>query len=300
MGLRECANEWKYSDLLKGLENSEKKIFLNFLSRFEHDAISVYKWGNIPDYIKERDIEFLLYTKRQTTIKKDEYGLFHVLESWNNKYNMYGFPIEITIRYPDGTSEIRNSDDPDIVTIYDTSVYDSGRIDFISVWAEKYASVQTTIDEQIINQRTPFVISGATPKEIDKSVKAVQYLVNGVKIMAVDSGTIDNIKIWDLNPPYNVESLIQAQQEYLKRASESIGIDSLESFGKKERMIKDEVESNDERLSLVLQDSLNSRRRGIIELKQKFGIDWTVDVLTPVRIVSETDTGDGVDNERTQ
>ena len=78
MGLRECANEWKYSDLLKGLENSEKKIFLNFLSRFEHDAISVYKWGNIPDYIKERDIEFLLYTKRQTTIKKDEYGLFQV------------------------------------------------------------------------------------------------------------------------------------------------------------------------------------------------------------------------------
>ena len=128
----------------------------------------------------------------------------------------------------------------------------------------------------------------------------VQYLVNGVKLMAVDSGTIDNIKIWDLNPPYNVESLIQVQQEYLKRASESIGIDSLESFGKKERMIKDEVESNDERLSLVLQDSLNSRKRGIIELKQKFGIDWTVDVLTPVRIVSETDTGNGEENETTQ
>lgn len=300
MGLKEAINEWKYSDLVKDLQNSEKRVFLNFLARFEHEAISTYTWGNIPEYIKERDIEFLLYTRRQTTIKRDEYGLFHVLESWNTKYNMYGYPIEVTIRYPDGNTEIRNIDDDDIVTIYDTSVYDSGRIDFITVWAEKYASVQTTIDEQIINQRTPFVVSGASPKEIDKSVKAVQHLVNGVKIIAVDSGTIDNVKVWDLNPPYNVESLIQVQQEYLKRASESIGIDSLESFGKKERMIKDEVESNDEHLSLILQDSLNSRKRGIIELKEKFGVDWTVDVLTPVRIVSDTDTGNGEENERTQ
>lgn len=299
MGLREAVNEWKYSDLVKDLQNSEKRVFLNFLARFEHEAISTYTWGKIPEYVKERDIEFLLYTRRQTTIKKDEYGLFHVLESWNTKYNMYGYPIEITIRYPDGSTEVKNIDDDDIVTIYDTSVYDSGRIDFISVWAEKYASVQTTIDEQVINQRTPFVVSGASPKEIDKSVNAVKYLANGVKIIVVDTGTIDNIKIWDLNPPYNVESLMQVQQEYLKRASESIGIDSLESFGKKERMIKDEVESNDEHLSLILQDSLNSRKRGIIELKEKFGVDWTVDVLTPVRIVSETDTGDGVIYEGT-
>ena len=137
MGLKEAINEWKYSDLVKDLQNSEKRVFLNFLARFEHEAISTYTWGKIPEYIKERDIEFLLYTRRQTTIKRDEYGLFHVLESWNTKYNMYGYPIEITIRYPDGNTEVRNIDDDDIVTIFDTSVYDSGRIDFITLWAEK-------------------------------------------------------------------------------------------------------------------------------------------------------------------
>lgn len=293
MGLREAIDEWKYSDLVKGLKDSEKMVFINFLAKFEREAISIYKWENLPNYIKERDIEYLLYRYRQVTIKKDDYGLFHILQSWNAEYNLYGYPIKINIRYPDGRTEIKNIDDSDIVTIFDTSVYDSGRIDYISIWGEKYASVQTTIDEQIINQRTPFVISGTTPSEIEKAVKAVQYMVNGVKIMALDSGTLNNIKIWDLNPPYNVESLIQVQQEYLKRASECVGIDSLESFGKKERMIKDEVESNDEHLSLILQDSLNSRKRGCIELKDKFGIDWNVDVLNPIRIVSETDTGDG-------
>lgn len=296
MGLKEAVNEWKYKDFLHDLENSEKRIFLNFLSRFEHEAISIYEWGKIPNYIKQRDIEYILYIHRQVTIKKDKFGIYHVLQSFNSRYNMYGEPTEITIRYPDGTTEIKNVLDDDIVTIYDTSVYDSGRIDFITLWGEKYASLQTTIDTQIINQRTPFIVSGSTPKEVDNAVKSVVNLVNGVKLMVVDSGTIDNIKIWNLNPPFNVESLIQTQQEYFKRASELVGIDSLESFGKKERMIKDEVESNDEHLSLIIQDSLNARKRGIIELKEKFGVDWTVDVLKPTRIVSETDTGNGEDN----
>ena len=79
------------------------------------------------------------------------------------------------------------------------------------------------------------------------------------------------------------------QHEYLARALSSLGVDSMQSFGKKERMIVDEVESNDEYLAMILVDSLNARNKPLINnaTAQKFGI--SCEISKPYRISTYKD-----------
>lgn len=287
---------WKYSEDYKEYRRNEDgngDVFAAMIRSVEHIAISIIEWKGVPDKVISRNIEYMAYTERMAGVDDFE-GVPTVVKVTPARSNMYGQPVEVNVFYPDGSTARRPVWDgtKGVVIIYDTQVPGFGRVDLVAMWADRYTDAQTTIDTQIVNQRTPLIVTGNDKNALSKSQRVVVDLVNGVKCIAVEDGVVNAIKALDLNAPWNVPDLVQLQHEYVKRMYSATGCDAA-AWGKRERLVVDEQESDDESLALVLQDMLNSRMIAAEQLNQKYG--WNVEpaVITPVRIKSETDTDDG-------
>ena len=267
---------WKYSEDYKEYRRNEDgngDVFRCQLRQVEHMAISIIEWPGLPDLKMGRDIEYITYTNRMSCIAEFK-GVPTVCKAATSRANMYGEPVEVQINFPDGSVANRpvwmgpESPGDAVVIINDTQVPGFGRIDTVAMWADRYTDAQTTIDTQIVNQRTPLIISGADRNQFDQSRRIVVELVNGVKCMAVDDGVVNQIKALDLKAPWNVPDLVQLQATYTKRMLAGSGIDST-SWRKAERLVVDEQEADDESLALTLQDMLNGRLIAAEHMKQK-------------------------------
>ena len=109
-------------------------------------------------------------------------------------------------------------------------------------------------------------------------------VATGLNGLILDEEMGETIKALNLESQFNIDRINSMQHEYLSRALNSLGIDSMQAFGKKERMIVDEVESNDEALAMILSDCLMARNKPLINnpTAEKYGI--TCQLAKPYRV----------------
>lgn len=273
------------------------------MSEIERCAMGRFEWKNIDGngVAESRKIEeYLFFKKRCAIVDTKEYGLA-VVPVVPIGVNINGEPSGYDMVPPNGVKltpttpnvvEINGNTyrlDGQISThnaiiVNDSMIAGNGAIDGVTPWVEKFADAQISIDQQMINQRAPLL--GYTKTKNDEQVISVQTvdIATGLNAMVIESQYADSIKAMNLGGPFNVDKLSAMQHEYKSRIFNSLGIDSLQAFGKKERMIVDEVESNDESLAMILSDALRSRKNALIDnpIAEKYGID--VELARPYRI----------------
>lgn len=294
---------WKYSTDYKEYRANDgnNSVFRWCLLQVQQMAVSVVTWDGLPNKQMSRDIEFFAYTNRQACIC-DWHGVPTVCKCATVEVNMLGEPVAVLVTFPDGGDSVRriwnqeNARDEDVILIRDLSVQDFGRVDSVALWADRYTDGQTTIDTQVVTQRTPILISGADRNRLDKAGRITVDLATGVKAIAVDDGVVNSVSVLDLNAPWQVPDIVQWQNVCWKRMLSAIGVDAGD-WQKSERLVVDEQEGNDESLALILQCMLDSRMIAAEQMTAKYG--WPADphVITPVRVKSETDTDDGEGGE---
>ena len=180
------------------------------------------------------------------------------------------------------------TEDDDCVIIWDSLDYNQKRSDVLYKCRD-YADTHMTIRQQVFNQKTPMMGIVANPKLKDRIKNMFVSLANNCSFLIVDKTITDEIKPLDFNAPYNVESLYQYKKSIEAEMLEQIGIDFKDAFQKKERLIVDEQEGNDEMLNYILADGLKARQIGIEKLKAK-GLNGSTEIQKIVRpIDTETD-----------
>lgn len=160
--------------------------------------------------------------------------------------------------------------DDDIVVIYDlpNRMFTSN---ICAHWIDEIADINETIKSQIFCQKTPLIAMAGNPKQKQKLKDMIVEIGRNVKALFVDSsvqvGT--DIQAMTIDAPFNISDL----QAHLKTKEaemlEFLGIDSQSSFQKKERLITDEQESNNQTLSYLIADRYLSRQKGCEKLKEK-------------------------------
>lgn len=171
-------------------------------------------------------------------------------------------------------------------------------------WAERYTSrkrclflcdeladVNETIRQQVWNQKTPLMAITGTPQKRDKLKNAIVKIGDNIKVMFIDDDITKDVKPLDLNAPFNVIELHQHKKFIENEILDWLGIDSKDANPKKERMIVDEQEANDEALNYTLADQLNERLKAVDKFA-KFGITATVEVQRSVRPADSQMEGD--------
>ena len=158
------------------------------------------------------------------------------------------------------------------------------------IWTKDYADVTETIRMQVFNQKTPLIAIAGNKGLVNKLKRSIVSIRDNAKALFIDMDMKDKIQPLDFNAPYNVESLYSYRKSLENEMLEFMGIDNKDGFIKKERLVVDEQEGNDELLNYILGNCLKARQMGIDQLS-KFGLTGHTKISEMVRPIMTLEQG---------
>lgn len=292
--------EWTLSDLIKTGVKSETitaKLEMQKLTRL---GVNVYdtKVADIPD----GRIEWFLWHRGRALVWKHQILGWIVTDASEIGWDINGVPnkwrpvFETNIQgltVPDHLTE-----DDDCIAFYDCSDFRCKRSDIL-YYCKDYADTKETIRTQVFNQKTPMIGVCANPKIKSKLKSMFVSIANNARMLFIDSDMKDKVETFDINPVYNVDSLWQYSKAIEADMLEFIGIDSKDAYQKKERLIVDEQEGNDELLNYILADGLKARQASVDKCIAK-GLTASVEIQQLVRPIAQDELLGGDDGISTE
>lgn len=177
----------------------------------------------------------------------------------------------------------------DAVIFYDTSnpyIYRRMCLN----WINDYSDVTETIRQQVFNQKTPLIGLAGSRGMAGKMGNLIRSIGNNFKALIVDQDFKDNLKVLDFNAPFNIEMLYAYRKSLENEMLEFCGVDNKDGFIKKERLVVDEQEGNDELLNAILSSCLTARQRAIDRLSE-FGFKGSTEITGVVRPIEQIENG---------
>ena len=189
------------------------------------------------------------------------------------------------------------SENDDCVVFYDTMVPSVKRSDCLMLVPD-YADVLETIRQQVFNQNTPLMAFSGNTSIRAKLKNMMVGVAKHAKVMFVEESLKDKVTCLDFKAPYNVESLHAYKKSIENEMLEFMGVDNKDAFQKKERLVVDEQEGNDELLNYMLNDCLMARQKACEKLIAK-GIEASTKIVGLVRPIQaiEDEGGTPDDNQ---
>lgn len=270
--------------------------FADYNQRFKKIATSIFEWINLPDSMDARYIEHCLYYQGIATLLKSEtYGFINTKATDNGQFNIYGLPTELHC-YSYSFNENRrlysglNSVDPS--SEYEECIMVMNNWDRLptdatmQLFAYRLTEAERTIDGNVKAQKTPLLILTDENQRLTLRNTYLQYDSNAPVITGDKNQlTSDSIRVLKTDAPYVVDKLSDYKKEIWNEALTFLGINNL--LEKRERMVTDETNSNNELINLNLMSYLEPRKLACRQFNEKFGL--TGDKAIDVKVRSDLD-----------
>ena len=254
----------------------------------------MFEWVNLPSSMNARWLERTLFFKGQAALLKDEkFGFINTACSSGGQINIYGVPTALNC-YSFGYQSRRLLYSGLIEGIPDTEecILVMNDLEMIptaptlELFAYRLYEAQRTCDVNIIAQKTPVMIVADERQRLTMENLYNQYNGNQPFIFGNDkrlSG--DELKSINTYAPYVTDKVTDYKKEIWNEALTFLGINNI-MLEKKERLVSDEANSNNELINLNLQSRLAPRQEAAREFNEKFGLTGT-DKEISVRVRSD-------------
>lgn len=261
----------------------------DYMMRFRKIATSIFDWVNLPSSMDARYIEqCLYYTGSAALLHTEEYGFINTKAACQGDLTIYGLPSQIncySYSFSDtrnvynglieGISEDKNSE----AILVMNNWYMIPTVATVQLFAQRLAEADRTCDVNIKAQKTPLIV--LIDKQQELSMKNAYSQVDGnTPVIFGDSNQLDVKKIQSLNTasPYVVDKIMEYKKQIWDEFLTFIGLNNLSE--KKERLIADESNSNNEVINMNLQSYLAPRKKACEQFNEKFGLtgDKAIDV----------------------
>lgn len=255
----------------------------DYLYRMKRIALSMFKWKNLPSSMDERYIEECLFFQGQCAfLYDDNYGYINLNATSSGDLNIYHLPTKLNcysfnyqktknVYYGFKNSE-KNSDKCILVmNNYDRYPTSSS----IELFAYRLYNAERTIDVNITAQKTPCMIIVDEKQRLLMENLYSQYNGNKPFIFG-DKNQLQEgmIKAIDTKAPYVADKLSDYKKEIWNEFLMYMGINSL-LIDKKERLVSDEANSNNEVTNYNLQSFLLPRQKACEQFNELFGLTGT-------------------------
>ena len=275
------------TDLLNDL--TYKVIF----DKFKLVAMNLFEWSNLPEGIEEKYIEKLLFEYGQAIFFKDPEMSFMCLEAANGaNLNVYGEPLGW---WATGFNYHRYYDADDCVIISNNKLrVPTEKV--ITFYANKLAEAERTMDVNVKSCKTPFIFTCD-----DKDVLTFKQIFNKVDgnepAIYADRGlNLDSIQVLKTGVTFMGNELQDYKHTVENELLTFLGVNNV-AVDKKERLITDEAESNDELIQSFCDIQLESRQKACEAINAKYGLNVSVAIrCKPVENPVET-VGNKEDND---
>lgn len=254
------------------------QTYIDYLERMKKICLSLFEWENLPPSMNARFLEMCLYYNGQgAMLYDDDYGYINTMASDGGYINIYGLPTEIQCYsyrfnqrrslYMTDTGEEKGKECILVMNNYEripTQV-------MCTLFAYRLAEAQRTADVNIKAQRTPVLITTDQKQYFTLKKMYEEYDGNTPAIFA-DKNVIspDALKALKTDAPFIVNDIMDYKREIWNEFLTTLGISNLSE--KRERLISNEVDSNNELVNLNLQSQLIPRKEACKQFNEKYGL----------------------------
>ena len=258
---------------------------IDYLERMKKIALSMFEWENLPDTMSARYLEMCLFYRGQAGLLYDEnFGFINTQVADSGYINIYGLPTKLncySYRYNDmrdlyvpNTTDDKTKEVILVMNNFERIPTSST----ITLFAYRLAEAQRTADLSMASQRFPVLILTDQKNEFSMRKLYEQYDGNTPVIFADKNSSInlDSIKALKTDAPFIANQIMDYKREIWNEFLSFLGISNLSE--KRERLISNEVDSNNELINMNLQSYLIPRKKACEEFNQKFGTNIDVKV----------------------
>ena len=275
--------------------------YLDYLNRFKRVALSIFEWVNLPASMNAEWLELCLYYNGQCALLKDKnYGFINTNCCSNGNINIYGLPTSLNCYSFDyqssrklytglleGLSDLQKSQREYYECILVQNNW--GReptAGSMELFAYRLYEAERTTDVNIKAQKTPVMILVDEKQRLTMQNLYNQYNGNYPFIFG-DKQNLSDDKLRAINTmaPFLADKLQDYKKEIWNEALTFLGVNNI-MIDKKERLITDEANSNNELINLNLQSFLAPRQKACKQFNEKFGFTGTANEIS-VRVRSD-------------
>lgn len=259
------------------------QTFQLYCDFFEDIARSMFEWENLPNSMNVIWLERSLYYDGQAALLKDkEYGFINTRSNTAGKLNLYGIPIKLhcysieynTIRsvYTGLLPNVR--EDQQCILVQNNW----NRIPTwfaMQLYAYRLYEAQRSADTNIKGQKFPIVIL-TNDKQKHSMINLYNNYDGNQPVIVADKNLMDSNELKAINTetPFVADKLIDYKKEIMNEALTYLGINNI-MLEKKERLVQDEANSNNELINLNLQKFLAPRQLAAKQFNEKYGLEGT-------------------------
>lgn len=281
-----------------------QRTYLQYVDRLTELSISMYEWKNLPDTIDARFLELTLFNDGMAVFFKDEVmGYLGLQVMIGGALNVYRIPIARTAFAQNGYQ--MKLDHSNSVIIFNNMLHTNSLLD-VQEMSKRLYEIQRTIDVNVIQQKTPKIITCSENQRLVMKNLYAQYMGNEPFIFGDKNLDLSGIKTLDTTSPYVADKLYELKTQYWNEALTYLGISNVNTV-KKERMITDEVQRNLGGTIASRYSRLFMRQQACEQINKMFGLNISVDYREDMQVLdtynadnahlsNETDIGKGGEN----
>ena len=264
--------------------------FIDYLDRFRKVALSVFEWVNLPKSMNAMYLEKCLYYNGQASLLKDRnYGFINTKCCSNGKINIYGYPTSLncysfeyntTRKLYTGledniTDEERENKEYNDCILVQNNCERTPTAGSMELFAYRLYEAEQTAFVNIRAQKTPVLLlvdehSRLTVENMFSQIDGNRPAIYGNK----DNIDPNNYKALKIDAPFIADKIMDYKKEIWNEALTFLGINNI-MVDKKERLITDEANSNNELINMNLQSYLAPREEACRQFNEKFGFSGT-------------------------
>lgn len=273
--------------------------FVNTFTSLFNSALNIFKWNNLPETCNERFLERSLLLRGAALIVEENGHFLNLAAVPGDGYNIYG---EFTRAYGYGLNGWNKQyslwvdgaqESPDVTKT--AGGYDTGKdfnavmcrdnklmfpyVQYLIIAAKRLTETMRSMDVALQNLKMPVIITCE-----DNTVNSVKEMLanrdaNVAAVVGHGSLPVDSFKVWDTkaNP-----AILQVMWEHYERldnhVKEQLGMNSLAQVNKKERLLVDEVNANNQSVDMNLDKRLKERELFCERVNEAFGLNISVEV----------------------
>lgn len=253
--------------------------YFDYYKRLRLLALSIFKWNGLPESVSERYLEQTLFEMGQALFFKDPgLGFLATKCTISGKLNIYGDAVRYNA-YGYTYSQMYDADKSVLVR----NNYDREPTCLsIELFARRLSEVERTLDVNIQNQKTPYIIvcddkQRLTFLNLYKQIRANEPVIYGNKSL-----NPNDIQMIPTLTPFLADKLLHYKHDIWNEAMSYLGLDNANT-DKKERMITDEVSSNNELIRMSAQTMLLTRQKACEQINEMYpGLNVSVELRSDI------------------
>lgn len=259
------------------------QTYWDYIERFKKIVLSMFEWENLPKSMNQRYLEECLYYKGQASLLKDEkYGFINTQCCSNGNINIYGLPSSLNCfsygfqadrTLYTGLPTEEAQDKECVLVMNNWQMIPTAWT--MELFAYRLYEAERTCDVNIKAQKTPVLVLTNDKQRLALENMYEQYEGNYPAIFA-DKNLLTEMQVKSINTDakYIADKIMEYKKEIWNEALTYLGINSL-NLEKKERLLTDEINSNNEVINLNLQAMLIPRQEACRQFNELFGLTGT-------------------------